>query len=445
MSRRVNFTKAVIEAAKPPAPGERLVLMDTKAPGLQCRITPTGVKTFSIYRRAKGGQPERVTLGKFPDMSVEKARTEAAKINAAIASGDSPAQIKRAHREERTFGELFEEYLEQHAKHKKRSWKKDERNYHLYLEKPFGKKKLSDITRANVDAVHAGISRQFKATRSKATPGTAKNATVTPPKRKSGATANRILALVSSVFSWSVRVGLCETNPAKGIKKNPERSRERFLQSDELPKFFKSLAMEENAVIRDYALVSLLTGARRANVMAMRWDQISFERKEWHIPRTKNDDPQTIPLMDEVIHVLHQRAGNGSAYVFPGEGKHGHLAEPRRGWERILKRAGIKDLRIHDLRRTMGSWQAKSGASLLIVGKSLGHKSAQATAVYSRLDLDPVRKSVETATGAILEAAGVKKTAPQLGQFVRQIRRWAQHRSPSSAPKREPESMTRLA
>ena len=85
--------------------------------------------------------------------------------------------------------------------------------------------------------------------------------------------------------------------------------------------------------------------------------------------------------------------------------------EPRKGWERILERAGVTDLRIHDLRRTLGSWQAKTGASLTIIGKSLSHKTHQATAIYARLDLDPVRQSVERATSAMLAAGGVKPTA----------------------------------
>ena len=85
--------------------------------------------------------------------------------------------------------------------------------------------------------------------------------------------------------------------------------------------------------------------------------------------------------------------------------------EPKKGWKRILERAGIEDLRIHDLRRTLGSWQAKTGASLAIIGKSLNHKNQSTTAIYARLDLDPVRNSVNTATSAMLAAAGLKDSA----------------------------------
>ena len=88
-----------------------------------------------------------------------------------------------------------------------------------------------------------------------------------------------------------------------------------------------------------------------------------------------------------------------------------HLVEPKKGWKRILERAKIEDLRIHDLRRTLGSWQAKTGASLAIIGKSLNHKNQNTTAIYARLDLDPVRDSINTATSAMLTAAGLKKPA----------------------------------
>lgn len=401
MKDKVNFTKALLSGLEAPPKGQRFVLRDTKATGLQCRMTSAGVKTFSVFRRVKGGQPERVTLGKFPDMSIEQARTAASTINAAIASGGSPAQVKRAHKEEMTFGELFAEYLQRHAKPKKRSWKRDEQNYHLYLERPLARKKLSEIERQALGRIHSGILNQPRLSETKAK----------KPKLKSGATANRVLALASSVFGWGMDAGLCTSNPVKGIKREKEKSRDRFLQADEARGFFESVAMEPNDAIRDYALLSVLTGARRADVISMRWDQVSLTQREWRIPRTKNEESLTVPLTDEAIQILEARKDNGSKFVFPGEGKTGHLAEPRRGWERILKRAGIKNLRLHDLRRTLASWQIKTGTTLAIVGKTLNHKSPQATAVYARLDLDPVRKSVETATSALLEAAGVKKAA----------------------------------
>ncbi len=140
---------------------------------------------------------------------------------------------------------------------------------------------------------------------------------------------------------------------------------------------------------------------------------MNLGRAEWRVKETKNGTPQTFTLSPEALTVLRNRKPQEAArFVFPGIGKSGHLAEPKKGWERVLARAGLDDLRIHDLRRTLGSWQAKTGASLAIIGKSLNHKNQSTTTIYARLDLDPVRGSVNTATTAMMIAAGLKESAP---------------------------------
>ena len=115
-------------------------------------------------------------------------------------------------------------------------------------------------------------------------------------------------------------------------------------------------------------------------------------------------------LSPPAVAVLESRKGNGSDFVFPGPGKSGHIADPKSGWKRILTAAEIKDFRLHDLRRTLGSWQAATGASLPVIGKSLGHHDVATTAIYARLDLDPVRLSVDTAAAAIIAAMTPKKS-----------------------------------
>jgi integrase len=255
----------------------------------------------------------------------------------------------------------------------------------------WGKRKLSSIKHEEVDRLHKKLGQD-----------------------KGKVTANIALKLLHVMYNkalneWRIWKG---ENVAHGIKKFPEHSRDRFIQGDELPKFFKALAEEENDSMRDYFLLSLLTGARRANVLSMQWEDVNLERGEWRIKETKSGTPQTVTLSPEALTVLNNRKlSESTKYVFPSSSKCGHLIEPKRGWKRILERAGINDLRIHDLRRTLGSWQAKTGASLAIIGKSLNHKNQNTTAIYARLDLDPVRESVNTATSAIMEAAGLKKTA----------------------------------
>jgi len=179
----------------------------------------------------------------------------------------------------------------------------------------------------------------------------------------------------------------------------------------------------------------------------MRWDEIDWTRSEWNISaeKAKADEPITVVLTPPVVEILaHRKAdslkassqeGSESPWVFPGVGKTGHLVEPKTAWKRILERArtiernawleanpqktekdfaeykpvpSFTDLRLHDLRRTLGSWQAATGASLPIIGKSLGHgPGSAATAVYAHMNLDPVRASVTRAQEAMLLAGKV--------------------------------------
>lgn len=143
-------------------------------------------------------------------------------------------------------------------------------------------------------------------------------------------------------------------------------------------------------------LIALLTGARKSNVLTMRWEQVCLQTATWYIPETKNGFAHTIPLSPPAMAILEERykLAKKEEWVFPGKGVVGHYVCIRKAWERTLKRSGIKDLRFHDLRRTLGSWQAASGESILIIAQTLGHQSLQSTAIYARLNLDPVRNSI---------------------------------------------------
>ncbi|WP_423391942.1 tyrosine-type recombinase/integrase [Burkholderia sp. LMG 21824] len=431
----INFTKAALLALPVPATG-RATFHDTRTPGLQLRITATGVKTFSVFRRVKGGSPVRVTLGRFPDVSIEKARQQAMTFTAELAAGTDVADRQRKARSVMTFAELFAEYMRRHSKVKKRTWSQDESQYMQYLDAPLGKRRLSEITRKHIAEIHSRITIDGHAT-----------------------TANRVLALISSVFGWAHSVDLWSTNPAVGVRKNAEHSRDRFIQGAELPHFFMALNAERNECIRDFFLMSLLTGARRSNVLGMAWHDLDLLEACWRIPRTKNGDAQVVMLVPSAVDVLKRRKAEcgGSGYVFPGSGSSGHLVEPKSGWFRIRVRVAglailhslserenwkpeerderakqflevvdleaaldllcqqlvqarlpipsplLPDIRIHDLRRTLGSWQAMTGATLPVIGKSLNHRSPSATAIYARLDYDPVRAAVTKATDEMLK------------------------------------------
>ena len=377
--QEINFTRAAIDNLQAPAPGGRLEVYDTKMPHLRVRVSHTGRKVFEVYRWHQG-RPTRIKIGVWPDLSIEQVRRAAEKLNADFAAGEDPAEKRRQRRQELTFADLFTLYLERHAKVRKRTWQEDETYYQRHLAVRLGKKRLSEITRADVAAIHARIGKDR-------------------PTH-----ANRVLALISSVFGRAIEFGLWDhLNPCIGIRRFSEQARDRFLSADELRRFFEALEQEPNDTVRDFFTVALLTGARRANVLEMKWVDLDLEAATWRIGRTKNGTPQTVALVEPIVELLRERHRQAtSVFVFPGNGVTGHLVEPKKGWARICKAAGIEGARIHDLRRTMGSWQAKTGASLPVIGKSLNHKNQSTTAIYARLDLDPVRSAMEKAAAAML-------------------------------------------
>jgi integrase len=374
---KVNFTKSTITAMVAPETG-RTYLHDAKEAGLVLMVTAARRKTFQLYKKHKG-RPVRVTLGTWPEITVEQARKKARDAKADLDAGINPNDALRQERQEMTFVDLFNQYMERHAKVRKRTWKEDQNQFDRYLGS-LANKKLSTITRKDVAALHGKIGK-------------------TAPTA-----ANRLLALLSSAFGRAIEFGLWEgNNPCIGIRRFPEQSRDRFLSADELRRFFEALEQEPNDTARDFFSVALLTGARRANVLEMKWADIDLDAATWRIGRTKNGTPQTVALVEPVVELLRERKRQAtSVFVFPGKGATGHLVEPKRGWSRLCKAAGIENVRIHDLRRTMGSWQAKTGASLPIIGKSLNHKNQTTTAIYARLDLDPVRSAMEKAAAAML-------------------------------------------
>lgn len=360
---------------------------------LALRVTHTGAKTFYVVRRT-GGQVVWLKLGVFPDMTVEQARKAAMNVLSEFAKGGNPAAVKRAVKAELTFREAFEQFL---AGKRKRDGTpladKTKGDYsdllRLYLDS-IKSKKLSSIERSEIKAIHAKVTK------------------------KSPAQADRVVSMISGVFTYMLdQEKISGANPAARIQKNPAVQRDRFVQADEMPRLFEALAQVPSDAMRDFFLLALLTGARRANVSEMRWADLDLAGGAWRLTKTKNGTPQNVTLSPEAITILKARSDTASSspFVFPGEGKTGHVVEPKKAWATLLKHANIENLRIHDLRRTLGSWQARTGASLTIIGKSLNHKTHQATAIHARLDLDPVRQSVNTATSAMMEAAGMKSGA----------------------------------
>jgi integrase len=370
-SCRLAFSKRRLEAVPVPQ-GRRVYYHDTQTAGLTLCVTPTGAKTF-YFRRWCNGNAARIPLGKFPAMSVEQAQKQAKVLIGQIAAGADPQATRQAARHEHTIAGLWGFWIT-HAKQRKKakSWGEDERQYNAFL-KPWAGRRLSTVRKADVAALHARIGQE-----------------------NGIYAANRMLALLRAMFNKAPDMGFRGDNPTTGIKKFPEEKRDRFLHGDDLRSFFASLAEEPNTLLQHFFVLLLFTGARRSNVQAMRWDEIDFATASWRTPIT--------------LAILRDRkeAANGTPWVFPSRGRQGHIVEPKSAWKRIIKRAGLVDVRPHDLRRSLGSWMAIGGASLPLIGKMLGHTQPSTTAIYARLSVDPVRQAAEKAEADMLQAAGLE-------------------------------------
>lgn len=388
-NRRFHFTEATVRDLPLPAKGARTCYYDTEMPALELRVTGAGSKVFYVYKWFTGAaRPVRVKLDPWPGLKVAKARRLAADELYKLAKGIDPNQSKRAARGEINFGALFNLVYESFYKvHRPRSAYEYKRFYENHLSH-WQAKRLSEIDRAEVQKLKARIAEKV-----------GKYA------------ANKGVRLLSSIFNKAKDYGFDKPNPAEGIEKFKEESRERFLAPHELPAFFDALS-KEKPDSRDLFMVLLLTGARKSNVFSMRWQDLNLKDGVWNIPETKTGPNQRVALSSEAVRILENRQARiKTDYVFPAGTESGHVADVKRAWKRILENAGLEKLRIHDLRRSLGSWQAATGANLSIISKSLGHRNIATTMVYARLNIDPIKESVERASKAILKAGGLMPDA----------------------------------
>jgi integrase len=383
MTEKRIFTKAFLDALAKDNGGARKVVHDAKQRGLIVELRAAGSLSFYLYKRIEG-RPTRIRLGRYPDMTIEQARTQAASLLGQVADGKNPQAERRAARHEQTLQGLFDHWLESHAKLHKKTWGEDQRQFDTLL-KTWHSRRLSAIKKTDVQALHAAIGRDH-----------------------GHYAANRCLSLLRAMFNKADGMGWSGINPTLGITRFAEHSRERFLLADEMKPFFVALKAEPDAW-RDFWLLCLFTGARRGNVARMAWAEVDQSQGIWYVAgeQMKNGLPMAIVLPPPAVAILETRSRdrNGSPYVFPSGSGQGHIIDPRKSWARVLKAAGIGDLRPHDLRRSLGSWQAIAGASLQVIGASLGHRDPKATAVYARLTNAPVRQSVNGAVQAMIEAA----------------------------------------
>lgn len=385
VTTKFKFTETAIKNIDlPEVSKQRITYYDTQVPGLCLRVTKTGVKTYLVYKKIKG-KPERFSIGRSPSILLFNARQEAQTILGKIAQGINPADRRRELKSEITVHELFQLVLTAKQSEGKRSIEKDQGQYDRYMTK-WGNRQISSIKKDSVKKLHEeiGVNNGIYA-------------------------ANRLLALLSNLFNRAIGdFNWKGDNPCSHIKHFKEEARDRVLERSEIAAFFKALDNEKNVDIRDYIKLSLLTGARKSNVLSMKWDEVFGD--VWKIPssKSKNGKEMRVPLVTQAVELLKNRKEHAtSAFVFSSKtSASGHLVEPKKGWRRVLDGAGIEDLRLHDLRRSLGSYMINSNVDIYTVGKALGHQNQSTTARYAHLKDDPVKEGMQTAVDAML---GVNK------------------------------------
>ncbi len=396
-NNRFAFTKNRLAAVPVPSSGAAYVY-DSVTPGLAMRVTKGNARTYVLYRRIKG-RPERVNLGSVGAASIPDVRKAAQRVSGQVAAGvDVMAERKAARMKARTVGDAFDAWLSI-AKHKKRSWQDDKRLWEIWIlgksHKPRPNEQDDTPRRGAPKSFPSFAKRRLVDVRT----GEIENITSQIGKTNSR-TANKLRALLSTVWNHAIRRGEATTNPVEFVERFPERSRERFLKEGEIEAFMRAVAAEP-PTWRDYFLVALLTGQRRENLSRMRWDEIDLDSGVWHIPaaKSKNRRATAVPLTSLAVGLLSRRRNEVAGdWVFPSYAgsKEGCVREPRAPWKRILKSAGIADLRIHDLRRSVGSWLGASGTNSYTIARALGHQSVRSGEVYVRLGSDSVRQAMNS-------------------------------------------------
>jgi integrase len=401
-----RITQRTIANLRLPTRANR-ILYDREIPGFGVRITPAGAVSFILNYRIRGRE-RRYTIGRHPELTAIAARERAMQLRVGLMDGCDPLEARQQDRLEPTVNELATEYLERHAAtHKRASSVRNDRQMINNIIRPaLGSLRLQAVGKRDLETLQAS----YKAT----------------PYR-----ANRVLALLSKMFSLATEWEWITDNPARGIPRFHEDKRERWLTEQELHRFTKALDAYPDQNAADALRLLLLTGAREGEVLKADWPQFDLQRGVWTKPshHTKEQKIEHVPLSAAALDLLRQmkRKAGATGPLFPGvNGK--PRVTLRRPWVQICKAVGLSDVitlqgkrrtitrskpkvRIHDLRHSFASHLVSNGVSLHIVGKLLGHTQAQTTQRYAHV-ADQAMRDASNRMGEIFRTASKRRKKP---------------------------------
>ena len=408
-----SFTEARIEEAirlvtagkvQADAEGRRLWRDDGSRHGLYLRASASGGTYYRIHK-AKG-KKIKTRIGDALTMRVSKARDAALKL----AGGDETAAAKpvRVRTDGVTISQAWKAYIAdvrsgEFVAGRKPAAASTIKSYEELFEPHVGKKygsKSLHFLASKVPELHRAL-------------------------RSKPVTANRLVQVIRNMFTHAARTGSWDRpNPTldpvtgRGIKKYTVPSRERHLTTAEAG-LVLAYAATEPQPWKDFWRLLILTGVRSSTLRKMKWAHLDLRAADstWAVPTSKNGDPQLVPLTDTATAILRERLAAApkqktkpvSVWVFPmRDDPKACIADLDHAWNRVRENAPLDGVRIHDLRRTAGSWATQGGAPLPAVGKMLGHRSHNSTAVYARADIGAARAAAAIVEARLDEARGAK-------------------------------------
>jgi integrase len=386
-----KFDDRFVRTLTAPASGNRIAYErgNDAVRGFGVRVTAAGAKSF-VLNYTIAGRERRLTIGAYPAWSVAAARDQAKSLRRQIDAGTDPLGVREAEREAPNVSDLCDRYIAEHAS-RKRTGSGDEAMIRGIVRPELGSRKVASITFTDVDRLHRKVT-----------------------KERGPYQANRLIALLSKAFSLAIRWQMRGDNPAKGVERNPEERRYRYLTGDELRRLTEALAVHPSQSAANAVRLLLLTGARRGEVLAATWDQFDLEAGLWIKPssHTKQKREHRVPVSAPARQLLAEMRAKAdrraeekgclpSPYVFPARTGDGPMVEIKAAWAALCKAAGLDGVRLHDLRHTYASVLASAGLSLPVIGALLGHTQPGTTARYAHLFDDPLRAATER-VGAII-------------------------------------------
>lgn len=364
----ITLSSTQIRTLVCPRDKKKILYFDANFPGLVLEVRDSNRKSFYWKYQNQYGRTCYLRIGDAMEITIHHAKEYIRQKRVELLlGGPDPIQAKREQRAVVTFKEFAQERYLPYAKTYKRSWPSDVSYLKNHLLPAFGKKFLDAINSDEVIEFHLRLIQRGYA------PGT----------------ANRTVILLRYMFNLAIKWELpnIRNNPAKGIELIPDPPiKERFLDNIETYRLFHQVQQSDNPMLQYIVPMLVFTGARRSEVLHMRWSNIDYQHKSWFIPITKAGKPRYIPLSDQVILLLeHIPRYSGCDWVFPNPKTLDPFVSIFNSWNTARIRAGLKDVRMHDLRHSFASFLVNSGRSIYEVQNLLGHTQTKTTQRYAHL------------------------------------------------------------